>query len=158
MEMGVSIQPFERVYRLVIRREAYDYMLREAEREYPIEACGVLAGSIAGGVAVVEEAASMKNLLASNRAFWFDAKEWMRLIMEFESRGLEYIGLYHTHDRPEPLLSLSDRHRMLECPGEVWVVIAYRPHHKPRIAAYRIDDYGSSILRLPVVVEHIHLP
>jgi len=152
VELGVSVQPYEKIYLLRIPRHVLEEMLKHARREYPIEACGVLLGSVKGGVGTALKAVPLKNLLASSRAFWFDVREWMRVIINSRKEGLEYIGLYHTHARDEPLPSLSDRHRMLEAPGEVWLILAVRPGQEPRMAAYRIDDYGSSIMRVPVEV------
>ncbi|MCD6357448.1 MAG: M67 family metallopeptidase [Thermoproteales archaeon] len=152
MELGVSVQPYERIYLLRIPQRILDEILEHARREYPIEACGVLLGSIAGGVGTASRAVPLRNLLASSKAFWFDVREWMQVIIDSRREGLEYIGLYHTHARDEPLPSLSDRHRMLEAPGEIWLILALRPGREPKMAAYRIDDYGSSIMRVPVEV------
>lgn len=152
MELGVSVQPYERIYLLRIPRRVLGEVVEHVERECPIEACGVLVGSISEGVGTALRAVPLKNLLASSRAFWFDVREWMKAILDSQREGLEYIGLYHSHARDEPLPSLSDRHRMLEAPGEVWLILALRPGGELRMAAYRIDDYGSSIMRVPVEV------
>jgi len=150
VEVDPSIAPFERIYKLAIPRGIAQGIVEHVEREYPIEACGALLGRVEGGTAFVEKAVPLKNVLGSSTAFWFDDRDWMRTIMDARREGLEYIGLYHSHAREQPLPSLADRHRMIECPGEVWLIIAYRPGSEPRFAAYRIDDYGSAVMRVEV--------
>lgn len=152
MDVAPSIQPFERVYELVIRKGVFEEIVRHVREEYPIEACGILLGKIEGGRATVERSRRLRNVLASNTAFWFDVREWMEAILSARREGFDYIGLYHSHNREQPLPSLSDRHRMMECPGEIWLIVAYTPNHEPRAAAYRIDDYGSAITRVLVQV------
>ena len=150
MEVGSSVAPLERIYKLAIPRSIAQEILEHVKREYPIEACGVLFGRIEGGSALVERITPLRNILGSTTAFWFDVRDWMGAIMEAKRERLEYVGLYHSHAREQPLPSLADRHRMLECPGEVWLIVAYVPGGETRFAAYRIDDYGSSIARVQV--------
>lgn len=150
MEVGPSIEPLERVYKLAIPGSVAREILEHVRREYPIEACGALFGFVKGGCATVERSVPLRNILGSSTAFWFDVRDWMTAIINAKREGLDYIGLYHSHAREQPLPSLADKHRMLECPGEVWLIVAYVPDREPCFAAYRIDDYGSSIARVQV--------
>lgn len=151
MEVSASIQPIERVYKVILPKSVADAIIDHVRREYPIEACGALFGHVAGGSCSIIKTVPLRNILASSTSFWFDIREWMRVIIDAGKVGLEYIGLYHSHARDEPLPSLSDRHRMMECPGECWLIVAYKPGYPAKFAAYRIDDYGSSITSIPVV-------
>ncbi|MEM0458546.1 MAG: M67 family metallopeptidase [Thermofilaceae archaeon] len=150
MDVSPSVQPFERIYELVIRKGVFEEILSHVKEEYPIEACGILLGHVREGKGFAERAKRLRNILASNTSFWFDVREWMSAILDARREGLSYIGLYHSHGREKPLPSLSDQHRMLECPGEVWLIVAYTPDSEPKVAAYRIDDFGSAIARVPV--------
>ena len=150
MEISVSVQPFERIYELVIPQRVLEAVVNHVREEYPVEACGVLVGRVKDGGGAVERSIRLRNVLASSYAFWFDVKEWMKAVLEAQREGLSYIGIYHSHHREQPLPSLSDIHRMLECPGEVWLIVAYLPSREPRLAAYRIDDFGSAIASVRV--------
>lgn len=152
MEVSVSVQPLERMYELTVPRRVLDAILSHVKDEYPVEACGVLLGRVKDGSGVVERSARLRNVLASSYAFWFDVREWMATILEAKREGLNYIGIYHSHRREQPLPSLSDIHRMLECPGEIWLIVAYLPDREPRLAAYRVDDFGSAIASVKVQV------
>lgn len=126
-------------------------ILAHVRREYPVEACGVLLGRVREGTALVVRSVPLTNILASSSAFWFDVREWMATVMSGRRGGLSYIGIYHSHAREQPLPSLADRHRMLECPGEVWLLVAYLPSGEPRLAAFKVDEYG--LARVDVRVE-----
>lgn len=149
------IAPFRAPMELRITEGAWKKILSDVVASFPIEACGVLLGRVEGRTALVEEARRLRNILASNRAFWFDVTEWMSAIFEGREKGLEYIGVYHSHPREDPILSLSDRQRMLECPGEVWLVIGYLPGREPRAAAWVIRGYGLGVDRVRVTIERI---
>ncbi len=152
MQVSASVQPYERVYELVLPESVLGEILRHIKEEYPVEACGIMVGVVEGGRGLVKRVRRMRNALASPHAFWFDVREWMQGILDAQREGLSYIGLYHSHAREQPLPSLSDQHRMLECPGEVWLIVASRPSCEPRLAAYRVDDFGSAVARVRVSV------
>ncbi len=138
--------------RLVLTQKAWARIIEIVKQRYPIEACGILAGKIEGDLAIVKEVRELRNILASPTAFWFDVTEWMDAILAARRKGMSYIGVFHSHPRDEPSISLSDRQRMLECPGEVWLVVAYTPRCKPRLAAWVIRGYGLGIARVKVEV------
>lgn len=117
----------------------------------PVEACGVLLGRIEGEIAVVEDVVRLENVLRSRDRFWFDLREWMRAVLEGKKRGFEYIGIFHTHPRRGLLPSLSDRQRMLECPGEIWLILALGDEGL-EMAAWRVDDWDIGISRVRVEV------
>lgn len=153
MELSVSVQPVEKIYKILLSKPVASSIIKHVKEEYPIEACGVLLGRVTGNSCLINETVPLRNILASSTSFWFDVGEWMRVIINARKLGLEYVGLYHSHARDEPLPSLSDRHRMMECPGECWLIVAYKPGYPAKFAAYRIDDYGSSISSIPVAVD-----
>jgi len=136
---------------LRLSRNAYVRLVELVKEAYPAEACGVLAGRIEGETANVIVVEKLRNILSSPSRFWFNVGEWMDKILRLNRLGLEYIGLFHSHSREEPILSMSDMERMLECPGEIWLVAAYVPGRPPRISAWRMEGYGISLTRLKIV-------
>lgn len=148
-----SIQNPLRIYKVIIPKKIYSKIFRIVKKRFPIEACGVLLGFINGHTARIEYIEELHNILRSTRAFWFDEKDWIKKILEGKRKGYQYLGLFHSHPREEALPSLSDRHRMLECPGEIWLIIAYKPGIDPSFTAWRVDNWESSITRLRVLVK-----
>lgn len=149
-EVGVSaVYPGEGVLKLKLAGRALRKLERIASRRSPAEACGVLLGRIEGGVALVEEVVELENVLKAWDRFWFDVREWMDAVLRGRERGLEYIGIFHTHPRGRLLPSLSDRQRMLECPGEVWLIVA-AGDGGVEMAAWKLDERGLGIVRVEV--------
>jgi len=136
---------------LVLEESVLNELKNIVRKEYPLEICGVLAGKIVGEKAFVKEYRILENILESSSRFWFDEREWMRIICEFKDKGLDYIGLFHSHPNGSALPSLADRHRMMECPGEIWLIIAYAPEKGFDICAWVISDYISSFSKVIIV-------
>ena len=70
---------------------------------YPNEACGVLIGQIAGNAYAVREFRPMRNVVADrpHDRYRFDDLEHLRVQRDAEGRGLEIIGIVHSHpDHP----------------------------------------------------------
>ncbi len=87
-----------------------------AERAYPHECCGLLAGKLSAGTAEVHEVRSLTNLHESGEAkkfievrsgesavnrYFVDPGEQLRVEREMAARGLSVLGFYHSHpDNP----------------------------------------------------------
>ena len=135
---------------LVINRDFLIKIESIIKKNNPIESCGILSGIIKENyyIRCIRE---LKNILKSDKAFWFSYKEWIQKIMECKKMGYQYIGLFHSHNRDEALLSLSDRQRMLECPGEVWMIVAYSKGKVRDIQAWVIKGYNEPLEKLDII-------
>ena len=78
---------------LVLNQSHIDSMIRHAAAHAPLEACGLLAGH--GNR--VEEALEMENALQSHARFRMDALEQLRAFESIEARGLDLVGIFHSH-------------------------------------------------------------
>lgn len=146
------IAHFPHPTRLLVPEGLWREMIRIVESRYPVEACGALFGELRGGEALLKEVVELTNIYVSSRRFWIDEAEWMRAIMSMRRRGLEYIGLFHSHGGEAISPSMSDLHRMIECPGEVWVIIRYSPPQRPAAAAWTIGGYGAGLTPIEMVL------
>jgi proteasome lid subunit RPN8/RPN11 len=74
-------------------------VLDHASRDYPVEACGVLAGRSEPTQRWV-----MRNAAHSSRRYQFDPQQQLAVWQELDDRGLEPLIVYHSHPfgRPEP--------------------------------------------------------
>ena len=135
-----------------IRREVLDKIIKYAVNAYPDECCGVLLGR--GGLkALVDEEVPLKNVYEGCPGrFWFSDEQWIEALRYAMARGKDYIGLYHSHPDGSVLPSLSDRHRMLTVPSEVWLIVAVSKDEKVEYMAWRIYDEESSVVKLPIEV------
>jgi len=134
---------------LKIDNIVFEKILRHIREEYPNEACGIMVGDI-DGLYIVREVYRLKNILNIKYRFWFDIHEWIEKITYARKKGYKYIGVYHSHSNRSILPSLSDSERMLECPGEIWLIISYNIGNI-RYAAWTILGYELGLTKINIV-------
>ena len=133
-------------------------MLRLAERAYtqiighvydglPDEACGLLGGDPATGKAEVFYRCA--NDARSSRLYTVNPKDHLRAGRDAESRGLELIGVMHSHTHSEAYPSPTD---VAQAPDPAWhYVIVSLKREAPVLRSYRIID--GVIAEEPVTLE-----
>ncbi|RLF24096.1 MAG: hypothetical protein DRN15_04155 [Thermoprotei archaeon] len=137
--------------KLLIPEYILDDILKDAMRSYPREICGVLLGNTDGMLYRVNLAEKLMQGRGEEGYFLMDLNEWMGCIMRARKQGLSYIGMYHSHPNGSPMPSSVDMHRMLECPGEIWLIVAVEKG-LASYAAYVAPTSSSAIIRVPVEV------
>jgi proteasome lid subunit RPN8/RPN11 len=88
-----------------LRRDLYDRMVSHARAEFPIEACGVVAGRDGQALAVYP----MRNAEASSFVYRFDEVEQLKVFSEVEEKGWEILAFFHSHTHTEAYPSPTDR-------------------------------------------------
>jgi proteasome lid subunit RPN8/RPN11 len=89
-------------------------MLEHANREAPLECCGLLLGS----PRCVVEVVPARNELRSPTRFLIDSSDHFAAIRLARERGLEIVGAYHSHPSSAPIPSPTDR-------DEAWEAFLY---------------------------------
>ncbi|WP_099211897.1 M67 family metallopeptidase [Thermococcus henrietii] len=110
--------------RLIIRREIIK-MLIEMAKNANVEVCGFLLGqkeSLNEINLSVIEARQIRNRLNSPNAFGMEPEEMVRVLDEAETRGLEVVGIFHSHLKCPPVLSERDLEGMKNWPV-VWLIV-----------------------------------
>lgn len=79
--------------KLVLRAEHWSQMRVHVEEEAPLEACGLLAGS----GEQVEAVLPVPNRLSSPTRFLMEPVEQLKAFEWIDERGLELLGIYHSH-------------------------------------------------------------
>lgn len=134
---------------LVLRlpHHAYAQMVAAAYDGLPDEACGLLAGDPATGR--VEVFYPCRNAAASAKVYTVDPKDHLHADRDAEDRGLELIGVMHSHTHTEAYPSPTD---VAQAPDPAWhyVIVSLRDE-APVLRSYRIVD--GNIAEEPVVVE-----
>lgn len=77
-----------------------------SEREHPIEACGVIAGSSADGIPARH--IPMENSAYSPTFYEFDSKALLNLYRELDDRDEMPVVIYHSHTSTEAYPSRTD--------------------------------------------------
>ncbi|WP_457751714.1 M67 family metallopeptidase [Thermococcus sp.] len=110
--------------RFIIRREIIK-MLIEMTKNANVEVCGFLLGRKEGPGKInslVLEARGVRNRLKSPHAFEMEPEDMVRVLDESEKRGLEVVGIFHSHLKCPPVLSKRDLEGMKNWPV-VWLII-----------------------------------
>jgi proteasome lid subunit RPN8/RPN11 len=89
---------------LILRKRHWQEMLDHVERQLPLEACGLLAGTQDR----VTDVILVQNNAQSPVRFVMDAYEQLRAFDWIESNGLELVGIFHSHPTGPATASATD--------------------------------------------------
>ncbi|MBI1918241.1 MAG: M67 family metallopeptidase [Planctomycetes bacterium] len=98
-------------FRLEVPCALYAAMLEQARAELPNECCGLLAGTVEGGVGRVVARYPLVNELASPVEFTGEARGQFEACRDMRRQGIEELAVYHSHPTTAPLPSRKDRKR-----------------------------------------------
>lgn len=104
-------------------------------REFPNEACGLIAGTDGSAVRVF----AMRNMDASAMSYRLDPMEQLEVFDRMDAEGLELFGIYHTHTHTEAYPSETDR-RLAFYPEARYVIVSLSDRDNPVVRAFRITE------------------
>jgi proteasome lid subunit RPN8/RPN11 len=121
---------------LVFDGGAFAAMIGHAYDGYPLEACGLLAGDAARDTVVAFY--PCRNIAASSRVYTLDPHDHLLADRDAEARGLEIVGVVHSHTHTEPYPSPTD---VEQAPDAAWhYVIVSLKREAPEVRSFRIVD------------------
>jgi [CysO sulfur-carrier protein]-S-L-cysteine hydrolase len=132
---------------LRLPRDVYLQMVAHCISGLPDEACGLLAGDQDTGVA--EHCYPTRNAAASAKVYSVDSRDMLRADRDAERRGVEIIGVFHSHTHTDAYPSPTD---VDQAPDPEWhyVVVSLRDTHPVvrsyRIAVGRVDEESVVVL------------
>ncbi len=111
-------------------------MVAHCLRGLPEEACGLLAGDPALGAAVAWYPA--QNVAHSARVYTVDPLAHLRADRDAEARGLQILGVFHSHTHTDAYPSATD---VAQAPDPSWhyVIVSLRDTH-PVMRSFRITE------------------
>jgi len=108
---------------LWLTKRQVSLLIEDSKRNYSIESCGLLFGSITKEKAIVKKVIAAQNILKSPTEFQINPEEFIRHLFEAEKKDLELIGFYHSHPAaPKP--SVIDTKYMKLWPNSIWLIIS----------------------------------
>jgi len=115
---------------------------------FPLEGCGLLAGSTSGGVTDVAWFEPCENVAASSKVYTVDPRCHLAADRRAEDEGIEIVGVVHSHTHTEPYPSPTD---IAQAPDPAWhyVIVSLRDDD-PMLRSWRIVD--GQVSEEPVVV------
>jgi len=121
---------------LVIARPLLQAIAAHAYGAYPLEACGLLIGH--PEEAHIVEFVPTRNAAASARVYTVDPRDHLRIERDAEDRGLQVVGVMHSHTHSEPYPSATD---VAQAPDPDWhYLIVSLKRGVPEIRSYRIVE------------------
>lgn len=132
---------------LRLSEHAYAVMIGHCLDGLPLEACGLLAGDPSTGH--ISVCYPIDNVAASARVYTIDPKGHLRADRDAEARGLEIVGVFHSHTHTDAYPSPTD---VAQAPDPTWhyVLVSLR-EGVPMTRSYRIAD--GNITEEQVVLE-----
>jgi proteasome lid subunit RPN8/RPN11 len=132
---------------LRLTEEVYLRMVGHCYDELPLEACGLLGGRPGPGKASL--CYPTPNVAHSARIYTVDPKAHLRADRDAEARGLEIMGVFHSHTHTDAYPSPTDVANAVD-PGWHYVLVSMRDI-APVVRSFRIID--GKITEEPVVVD-----
>jgi proteasome lid subunit RPN8/RPN11 len=133
---------------LTIRKTDLQRIYEHCDREYPNEACGILAGKD-GRVLKVYSLASEKT---SPISYHVDSKEHFRVLQEMREAGMGLVGIYHSH--PDvPAFPSSIDVELAYYPEAVYAIVTLLDRMVPVIKGYTIVSGNVTEVLLNIVTE-----
>lgn len=124
---------------LRLARSAHLALLAHLLDGMPDEACGLLAGpSPDGDVADAVRFYPTANAAASSRVYTVEPRDHLRADRDAEDRGLEILGVVHSHTHTEAYPSPTDVGQAPD-PGWHYVIVSFRTG-VASLRSYRIVD------------------
>lgn len=130
---------------LEIATEAYLIMLAHCQSQYPLEACGFLAGD-AGRAYIVTP---VENTLRSPVAYEMDPRQQLEAMLHIEDDGFELLAAYHSHPHGPSQPSPTDMAQAYY-PDLPQIIISLRDRTTPTMRAFLLapDEIHEVNLRL----------
>jgi proteasome lid subunit RPN8/RPN11 len=121
----------------------------ESERSYPDECCGLLLGGDDGdGTRTVQGIAPVRNAGEAGergRRFAIGPDDFLRAELEAREKGMDVIGVYHSHpDRPA---LPSDRDLEYALPHYSYIIVAARNGRAAELGGFVLAPDRSGFLR-----------
>lgn len=109
-----------------IEKEPWLRMVQHACATYPDECCGAMLGRVESGVKIVTEAMPLENAYEGSKRARYELRpqDLIRAEREARERGLQLIGIYHSHPDCDAYFSETDLKN--SCPWYSFVVLSIK--------------------------------
>jgi len=109
-----------------IENEAWDTMVAHAQSTYPNECCGAILGVTDNGATTAQAAVELENAFAGEQRQRYEIRleDLQKADAEARNRGLELIGIFHSHPDEDAYFSETDLKN--SCAWYSFVVLSVR--------------------------------
>ncbi len=128
---------------LELPKTEYLKIKAHGEETYPEECCGVLIGGYSEIRAVALEARRMRNVNegSKNTRYNIDPLDLVKLEDELDEKGLQILGIYHSH--PNHPAKLSETDFKFAWPNLSYLVISVNNGKAEKMSSWRLEMDGA---------------
>jgi len=131
---------------LVLKNTDLQKIYEHCEREYPNEACGILAGH----KGTVKKIYSMSNAEPSPAFYVMEPQAQFRVMKEMRQAGLELVGIYHSHTGSRAYPSATDV-SLAYYPEAVYLIVTLLDRKHPASRGFSIIEGKITEVRIEVI-------
>lgn len=133
---------------LLLGEHIFKEIVKQAEGQAPIEACGILAGKDG----VIEKFYEMTNADNSSDHFMLVPEEQFAVVKAMRAEQLEMLAICHSHPESPARPSQEDI-RMAFTPGVVYVIVSLQDASSPVIKGFNIEDGNVTEIMVTITKE-----
>ena len=123
---------------VLLEQADYEKMIAYAEKQAPIEACGLLGGRIEEDVKIVKKVFYLTNTDHSPEHFSLAPQEQFAVVRELRAEGWVLLGNWHSHPASPSRPSEEDK-RLAFDPRASYLILSLAAE-KPVLHSFRIDS------------------
>ncbi len=128
-------------------RSVYDQLLKTAEQEAPLEACGLLAGREDTALAFYP----VSNTEQSPELYFMDPGEQFRAFRRIQEAGLEIVGIWHSHPHSAPQPSCRDL-QLANMPEVSYLILSLAPGQRGQLRSFK-KYQGEGFVEQPLEIK-----
>lgn len=128
-----------------IPKSIYQKMIEHAQKEWPLECCGILSGK----EKTVQKAFELKNSEESPIQYSMSPRDQMKVFEEMERESMQMIAIYHSHPHTIPFPSETDV-KLAFYPDVSSVIISLK-EEDPIVKAFRIGKEAIYLEEIEVI-------
>ena len=107
--------------KIILTESQKKILVNHADNEKPTESCAILFGMVDGQKTIVKEVFLTKNIDESPVNFTISNEQLIKCYKIAEDKGMEVVGIFHSHPNSEAYPSNTDKKFMHSNPV-VWVI------------------------------------
>jgi len=129
-----------------IPQSIYQRMIEHAQKEWPLECCGILSGK----EKTVKKVFELKNTEESPVQYSMSPRDQMKVFEEMERESMEMVAIYHSHPHTIPFPSETDV-KLAFYPDISSIIISLKERENPVIKAFQIGKEAIFLEEIEVV-------
>ena len=129
---------------LVITKQQQEILSKEAVDKKPNESCALLFGKKDNDRIILSQIYPAENIEKSSVNFTISNEQLIQGYKIAEEKGLEVIGIFHSHPDSEPYPSATDK-KFMEINPVVWVIFSLVTNE------FKAYMYESEVITIPIV-------